>query len=104
MNYKRLEVFLEFLVFGILIGTVEDLIAISLTTEAEITWDVVKIVVLVAIPLAFLGEVLVDKIDFVEIFEKLFKVQKNIQNTLIFFCFSHKSTLNLRPYIPNIFL
>ena len=73
MNYKRLEVFLEFLVFGILIGTVEDLIAISLTTEAEITWDVVKIVVLVAIPFAFLGEVLVDKIDFVEIFEKLFK-------------------------------
>ena len=73
MNYKRLEVFLEFLVFGILIGTVEDLIAISLTTEAEITWDVVKIVVLVAIPFAFLGEVLVDKVDFVEIFEKLFK-------------------------------
>ena len=69
MNYKRLEVFLEFLVFGILIGTVEDLIAISLITEAEITWDVLKIVVLVAIPFAFLGEVLVDKIDFVEIFE-----------------------------------
>lgn len=72
MNYKGLEVFLEFLVFGILVGTVEDLIAISLTTEAEITWDV-KIVVLVAIPFAFLGEILVDKIDFVEIFEKLFK-------------------------------
>lgn len=73
MNLKRLEVFLEFLIFGIIVGIAEDLIAIRFATEAKITWQVVGIVFLVAIPFAFLGEVLVDRIDFVSIFQKLFK-------------------------------
>jgi len=72
MNYKRLEVFLEFLVFGIIVGVIEDLIAVEIVTGEPITWHVVGIIVLIAIPFALLGEVLIDRIDFVEIFKKYF--------------------------------
>ncbi len=71
MDKHRVEVFFEFLVFGIAIGVIEDLIAISVATDAVITSKVILIVVFVAIPFAFLGEVLVDKVDFIALFEKL---------------------------------
>lgn len=71
MNKHRVEVFFEFLVFGIVIGVVEDLIAIRVATNAVITSEVILVVVLVAIPFAFLGEVLVDRVDFISLFEKL---------------------------------
>ena len=70
-KWKRVEVFFEFLVFGIAVGVVEDLIAISVANDATITWRVFVVVVLVAIPFAFLGEVLVDRIDFIKLFKKL---------------------------------
>jgi hypothetical protein len=73
MNLKRLEVFLEFLIFGIIVGVVEDIIAIKVTTGEPITWHVLGIIVLVAIPFAFIGEVLVDRINFVELFRRLLK-------------------------------
>ena len=76
MNWKRLEVFFEFLVFGIIVGVAEDLIAIEIVTNEPITWQVVGIIVLIAIPFALLGEVLVDRIDFVEIFKKHFNKNK----------------------------
>ena len=60
-RFKRLEVFFEFLIFGVIMGVVEDLIAIKLTTDAEFTPRVVLIVTLVAIPFAIIGEILVDK-------------------------------------------
>ena len=72
-KWQRLEVFLEFLIFGIIVGVTEDLIAVELVADVPITWHVVGIIVLIAIPFAFLGEVLVDRIDFVEIFKKIFK-------------------------------
>ncbi|HXK32326.1 MAG TPA: hypothetical protein VJ378_02560 [Candidatus Paceibacterota bacterium] len=80
MNWKRLEVFFEFLVFGIIVGVAEDLIAIEIVTNEPITWQVVGIIVLIAIPFALLGEVLVDRIDFVELFKKYFG--KKIENSL----------------------
>jgi hypothetical protein len=67
-----MEVILEFLIFGIVIGVVEDLIAIKVTTEETITWSVIGIIVLIAIPFAFIGEVVADQIDFAAILEKLF--------------------------------
>jgi hypothetical protein len=76
MKFKRLEIFLEFLIFGVIVGVIEDIIALKFATGEPITPKVIGIVVLVAIPFAFLGEVVVDKIDFVEIFEKLFKKRK----------------------------
>ena len=72
-KWQRLEVFFEFLIFGITIGVVEDLIAIEVVTDVAITWHVIGIIVLITIPFALLGEVLVDRIDFVEIFRKIFK-------------------------------
>lgn len=61
---KKVEIFAEFLVFGIIIGIVEDLIAVKLTTGDMITWTMVGIIVLVTIPFAIIGELIVDNIDF----------------------------------------
>ena len=72
-KWQRLEVFLEFLIFGIIVGVTEDLIAVKVVADVSITWHVVGIIVLIAIPFALLGEVLVDRIDFVEILKKYFK-------------------------------
>ncbi|MBW3010901.1 hypothetical protein KY326_01640 [Candidatus Woesearchaeota archaeon] len=61
MNWKRLEIFLEFLVFGVVMGIFEDLIAVSLVTGELITLRTIIIVTLVAIPFAAFGELIVDK-------------------------------------------
>lgn len=71
-KWKKAEVILELLIFGIIIGVLEDLIAIKLTTGEMITWRVVGIVLLVAIPFAFVGEVVFDNIDFAKILKKWF--------------------------------
>jgi len=72
-KWERIEVFFEFLIFGIVVGIVEDLIAVKVATDAPITPHVVGVVILVAIPFAFLGEVLVDRIDFIAVFKKIFR-------------------------------
>lgn len=71
-KWKRLEVFLEFLIFGVIIGVVEDIIAVKITTGEAITWKIFWIIVAIAIPFAFLGEILVDQIDFVKIWQRIF--------------------------------
>ncbi|OGM99689.1 MAG: hypothetical protein A3B91_01455 [Candidatus Yanofskybacteria bacterium RIFCSPHIGHO2_02_FULL_41_29] len=76
MNKKRLEVFFEFLIFGVIVGVVEDLIAVKLVTGEPITWDVIGIVIAVAIPFAFIGEVLVDQVDFIELWGKFNRKNK----------------------------
>ncbi len=72
MNWKRLEVFLEFLIFGVVVGVVEDVIAVKVATGEPITGKIVGIIFLIAIPFALIGEVLVDQIDFVKIWQRLF--------------------------------
>lgn len=64
MKHNRLEIFLEFLIFGIIMGVVEDVIAITLITGQPITWRAIFIITLVAIPFAALGELIVDRIEF----------------------------------------
>jgi len=59
---KRLEVFIEFFIFGLIMGIVEDLIAINLATGETITWKVVGIIALVALPFAAIGELFIDRI------------------------------------------
>ena len=59
---KRLEVFFEFLIFGIALGIVEDILAIWFATDAQITPRVFLIVLLVTIPFAALGELIVDRV------------------------------------------
>lgn len=73
MNLKRLEVFFEFLIFGIIVGVIEDLIAVKVITGEPITWRIFGIIVLIAIPFAVIGELLVDRVDFVALFQKLFR-------------------------------
>lgn len=73
MNPKRIEVFFEFLIFGILIGIIEDLLAIKLATNSPITIKTIGIIILIAIPFAIIGEVIADRIDFVKLYKKIFK-------------------------------
>jgi hypothetical protein len=65
MKSKRLEIFLEFLIFGVIMGVIEDLIAIKTATGASITWETVVIITLVAVPFAAIGELIVDRIDLI---------------------------------------
>jgi hypothetical protein len=65
MKRKHLELFLEFLIFGIAMGVIEDLIAVTLSTGTPLSWNILGIVILVAIPFAIIGELVVDRIEFV---------------------------------------
>ncbi|MDP3956018.1 MAG: hypothetical protein Q8Q18_02130 [bacterium] len=73
INPKRLEVLFEFLMFGIVIGIIEDLIAVKLATGESITKETLLIVVAVAIPFAIIGEIIADNIDFIRLFTKIRK-------------------------------
>ncbi len=76
MNSKRLEAFFEFLIFAILIGITEDLIAIKLATGEPITPRIVGIIVLIAVPFAIVGEIIAYKIDFVKLSRNFLKKDK----------------------------
>lgn len=65
MNIKRLEVFLEFLIFGVVMGVIEDIIAIKFATDELITFETIVIITLVAIPFAIIGELIVDRKDLI---------------------------------------
>ena len=56
---KKLRI-IEFLIIGVVMGTIEDLIAVFAATDAEINFRVIFVVLLVAFPFAFLSEVVVD--------------------------------------------
>jgi hypothetical protein len=60
MELGKIERFFEFLVVGVLFGTVEDLIAVKLATGAEFNPEVILIVVGVTIPFAAFSELYVD--------------------------------------------
>ena len=79
-NWKKLEVFLEFLIFGIVVGVIEDVIAVKVTTGEPITWKIVGIIVAIAIRFAYLGEVVADQIDFTSFLEKWFGKKDKDQN------------------------
>lgn len=59
---NRLEIFAKFFIFGFAMGLTEDLLAVSLSTGHPITWHIVGICALVALPFAIFGEFVVDKI------------------------------------------
>ena len=75
-KWRRLEVFLEFLIFGVIVGVIEDIIAVKIATGEAITLKIFGTIILIAIPFAFLGEILVDQIDFVKIWQKIFNNKK----------------------------
>lgn len=65
-RFKKLRL-VEFLVIGVLMGVIEDLIAIAFATDATIDWKVIWVVVAVAIPFAYVSEVVVDHPKFWEL-------------------------------------
>ena len=55
---------LEFLIIGVVMGTVEDLIAVMFATDAQFSWRILIVVFLVALPFAFISEIVVDHPNF----------------------------------------
>lgn len=68
---KRYEVMFEFLLFGIVIGVTEDLLAVHITTGEMITWEMIGIVIMLAIPFAIFGELVADHVDFVKVYQRI---------------------------------
>lgn len=56
---KKIRI-IEFLVVGIVMGLGEDILAVMIATDAEITPQVILIVLAVAVPFAFISEIVVD--------------------------------------------
>ncbi len=46
-------------------GVIEDLIVVKLSTGEPITWKILGIITLVAIPFAAIGELIVDRIELI---------------------------------------
>lgn len=63
VNIKKLFFFLQFLILGIGLGIVEDLIAVYFATGEGISFRILGIITVVAIPFAAFGELVVDKLD-----------------------------------------
>lgn len=57
---EKTERIIEFVVIGLAMGVSEDLLAVWLSTGEPITWNVLGIVILIALPFAFLSEYVVD--------------------------------------------
>jgi hypothetical protein len=83
---KRVLVFLEFLIGGVILGIIEDILIIKILTHEPITFHVFFTVFLVTLPFAFIGEYIVDNIDFIKIF-KLNKKYKKLELFLEFLVF-----------------
>lgn len=60
---KNVLIFLQFLILGLGVGIVEDLIAVTLATDVRISPALVSLIFLVSLPFAILGELIVDRID-----------------------------------------
>lgn len=60
----KLERFTEFLIFGIVLGVTEDIIAVKLVTGESITLRMVALVVLVTVPFAAFSELIVDSDEY----------------------------------------
>ncbi len=70
-KWKKLETMFEFLIFGILIGITEDIIAVKLTTGASITPKMIGIIILIAIPFAIIGEMVADRVNLAKPLKKI---------------------------------
>jgi hypothetical protein len=69
MSHTKKIRLLEFLIIGVVMGIGEDLLAVKLATDATIDWRIIWVVVAVAIPFAFVSEIIVDNPKF---WQKLF--------------------------------
>lgn len=70
MNIKYVERFAEFFFVGLIAGIIEDIIAIKAVTDIQITWKIVGIIALVALPFAIFSELIVDAKPLFSFFRK----------------------------------
>lgn len=70
MNKKQLERFLEFFLIGLVMGIAEDMIAVKAATGINITWKMVLIIALVALPFAAFSELIIDRKPLIKIHKK----------------------------------
>ena len=70
MDHGRLKRLLEFFIIGVVFGITEDLLAIVIATEAELTIEILFVVILIAIPFAIFAELIVDHPKFLH-FDRL---------------------------------
>lgn len=78
MHIKNKVRLLEFFIIGILFGTIEDLIAITIATDGHFEWQYLLVAVAVAAPFAFLSEIIVDHPDF---WKRFFPKYRNSSGT-----------------------
>ena len=64
MRHKFKVRLVEFFVIGVLFGVAEDLLAIWLATDGGFEWKYLGIAAIVAIPFAFISEIVVDHPNF----------------------------------------
>lgn len=64
MTHRQKIRLVEFLIIGVVMGTLEDLLAVIFATDAKFSWHILGIVFLVALPFAFISEVIVDHPNF----------------------------------------
>lgn len=72
MNWINWHRFLEFFIVGVLLGVVEDMIAIFLATDTQFNWRIVIIAFFVALPFAIFSELIVDHEKFKGFMRKKF--------------------------------
>jgi len=64
MTHRQKIRLVEFLIIGVVMGTLEDLIAVMFATDSKFSWQILGIVFLVALPFAFISEIVVDHPNF----------------------------------------
>ena len=77
MKLSRLRL-LEFFIIGLVLGVVEDLIAIFLAPDVKIDIRVFLIAAFVALPLAIISEIIVDQKRFPKFIKRLLKIEEEI--------------------------
>ena len=61
---RRLERFTEFLLVGVFLGVVEDMIAVMLVTGESFSLEMLGIVIMVTVPVAAFSELIVDSDEY----------------------------------------
>lgn len=83
----RIHVFLEFLIFGFILGAIEDILAVMLATGEPFSWKMLAIVFIVTIPFAAVGEFIVDKSRLITRRKRNKKLYKALEIITEFFVF-----------------
>jgi len=76
LHHGQIKRILEFFLIGIVFGVTEDILAVLIATDAELSVDIVGVVVLIAIPFAIISELIVDHPKFLT-FEKLSTIMES---------------------------